>query len=189
VLLGLLGIALSAEEAASPPGARPASPLAPAGGPVRDSRRATVVFSDGKKHAGLLWLTPGKRLKIFDRAKQEYREFNLHEVVAVKVDPEEEVMERVWRWKENASDEKVYTGETYPWRKYVTTLTVRDAEGKQTTVTGDVTAELYLEEKPGEKPMRVVLYRRDKGKVGEKLSDLIYVTAVNFDEGKGEGKE
>ena len=189
VLVGLLGTALRAGEEAPPQNARPPSPLVSAAGPVREARRGTVVFSDGKKRAGLLWLTPGKRLKIFDRAQQEYREFSLKEVVAIKVDPEQEVVERVWRWKENASDEKVFTGEAYPWRLCVTTLTVRDAQGKQSAVTGDLSGELYLEEKPGEKPMQVLLYRRQKGDVGEGLSQLVYVTAVNFEEGRGEGKE
>lgn len=147
------------------------------------------MFSDGKRRTGLLWLTPGKRLTIFDRAQQTYREFTLQELVAIRVDPEQEVVERVWRWKENASNEKVFTGETYPWRLCVTTLTVRDAEGKQATVTGDLSAALYLEEKPGEKPVRVLLYRRQKGETGQALSDLVYVTAVNFEDGKGEGKE
>ena len=189
VLAGLLGTALLAGEEAPPQSARPPSPLVPAVGPVREARRATVVYSDGKKRTGLLWLTPGKRLKIFDRAQQEYREFSLRELAAIKVDPEQEVVERVWRWKENASDEKVFTGETYPWRLYVTALTVRDAQGKQSTVTGDLSGELYLEEKAGEKPMRILLYRRQKGDVGEGLSQLVYVAAVNFEEGRGEGKE
>ncbi|GAH98671.1 unnamed protein product, partial [marine sediment metagenome] len=105
-------------------------PLAPVGPPARQARPATVVFSDGSKRSGQVWLTPGKRLKIFERAQEKYREFALADVVRIDVDPEKEVMERVWRWKEHAFDEKVYTGEAYPWRMYVTTLAVRDRKGK-----------------------------------------------------------
>jgi len=169
----------------------PASPLAPAGAPARQARPATVVFSDGTKRAGQVWLTPGKRLKIFERAQEGYREFALADVVRIDVDPEKEVMERVWRWKEHASDEKFYTGEAYPWREYVTTLTVRDRKGRPKTVVGDMTALLYLQEDPKQeepkregpekKPVRLIVHRRDKGEVGQNLQDLVYVTAVIFD--------
>jgi len=148
-----------------------------------------VVFSDGSKRVGQLWLTPGKRLKFFDRAQEKYREFNLAEVVRIDVDPEKEVMERVWRWREHASDEKVYTGETYPWRQYVTTLTVRDRRGRLLTLTGDMTALLYFQDDPERKPDRLVIHRRQKGEVGQTLQDLVYVTAVLFEEGKDQEEQ
>lgn len=172
------------EEPASPP----VSPLEPVGPPVREARPATVIFSDGTKKSGRVWLTPGKRLKIFDRTARKYREFTLAQVERIDVDPEKEAVERVWRWKEHASDEKVYTGETYPWRKYVTTLTVRDHRGRRLTVTGDMTALLYLQEEPRKKPLRLVIHRRHKGRPGQSLQELTYVTAVVFEPGEG-GKQ
>jgi len=156
--------------------------LAREGEPARQARPATVVFSDGTKWVGEVWLTPGRRLKIFDRTQESYREFALAEVVRVDVDPEKELMEPIWRWREHASDEKGYTGEVYPWRQYVTTLTVRDRRGRPFTVTGDMTALLYFQNDPEKKPIRLVIHRRHKGGVGQTLQDLVYVTAVVFEE-------
>ena len=185
VLWGLAPARGRAEEPRTPAPEPPVSPLAPTGPQARQARPATVVFSDGSKKRGQMWLTPGKRLKIFDRLQQKYREFRLAEVERIDVDPEKEVVERVSRWKENASDEKVYTGETYPWRKYVTTLAVRDRRGRRLTVVGDMTALLYLQEAPRRKPLRLVIHRRHKGEVGQTLQDLLYVTAVVFEDSEG----
>jgi len=148
-----------------------------------------VVFSDGARRRGQVWLTPGKRLRIFERAQQKYHEFTLAELERIDVDPEKEAMERVWRWKEHASDEKVYTGEAYPWRKLITTLTVRDERGKRRSVTGDMTALLYFQEDPQKKPVRLNIHRRHKGQVGQTLQDLVYVTAVIFESGKGDREQ
>ncbi len=143
-----------------------------------------MVFSNSRKLVGQVWLTPGKRLKVFERAQEKYREFSLQDVLRIDVDPEKEKMEPVWRWREHASDEKVYTGETYPWREYVTTLVVLDRRGKRLTVVGDVTALLYFQADPKKKPVRLIIHRRDKGEVGQTLHDLVYVTAVVFEEQK-----
>ena len=181
---------MGAEEPGAPaPAGPPVSPLTPSGAPARQARPAAVVFSDGSERSGQVWLTPGKRLSIFERAQEKYREFALADVARIDVDPEEESMERVWRWKEHASDEKVYTGETYPWRKYVTTLALRDREGKPQNVVGDMTAALYLQEDPEKKPVRLVIHRREKGEVGQTLQDLVYVTAVIFEPPKKEEKQ
>lgn len=190
VVVLVAACSMGAEEPGGPaPGGSPVSPLAPVGPPARQARPATVVFSGGSKRSGQVWLTPGKRLKIFERAQEKYREFALADVVRIDVNPEKEVMERVWRWKEHASDEKVYTGEAYPWRKYVTTLAVRDRKGKLQNVVGDMTAVLYLQEDPEKKPVRLLIHRREKGEVGQTLQDLVYVTAVVFETPKEEEKQ
>ena len=183
-LAALLGGPLGGEEArSSSPGQVAGSPLAPEGEPVRQARQATVVFSDGRKRVGHAWLTPGKRLKIYERAREKYLEFSLEDVLRIDVDPEKEKLEPVWRWREHASDEKVSTGEAYPWRQYVTTVRLRDRQAKVHTVTGDMTALLYFQEDL-KKPSKLTIHRRHKGEVGQALQDLVYVTAVIFEEEK-----
>ena len=57
-----------------------------------------------------------------------------------------------------------------------------------------MTALLYLQEDPkqGEperKPTRLIVHRRDKGEVGQTLQDLVYVTAVVFENSRKEEEQ
>lgn len=133
---------------------------------------AAVSTSDGKSASGLLYTTLGKPLKIYDRAKEKFVSFTLKEISRIDVAVEIEKEEPYWYWKESGSDEKVYTGKSYPWRKYVTTVTFPG--GKK--ITGTLSGLLYLE-KNGKKT-RHILYERQKGKEGQKPKDLVYVTSV-----------
>lgn len=134
----------------------------------------TVRTSDGKTASGLLYTTLGKALKIYDPEKKKFVKFTLNEIKRIDVAIEIEKEEPYWYWKESGSDEKVYTGKTYPWRKYVTTVTF--SGGKK--VGGYLSGLIYLE-KDGKKT-RYTLYKRQKGNEGQKPKDLLYVTNVTI---------
>ena len=83
-------------------------------------------------------------------------------------------MEKEWRWKENANDEKVYTGREYPMRELETVLHLKDGR----TLTGPLTTLIYVANANGDQ--RFLLHKRQKGDPGMKLADLVYVKLVDF---------
>ncbi len=169
-LLAVLALVLPALSAESAPKVPP---------PLFEGPKATstlpgaITTSDDKTTSGLIYATLGKPMTIYDRAEKRYLEFPLADVSRIDVAVEEEHEEPYWYWKESGSDEKVFTGNTYPWRKYLTTVTF--ASGKK--ITGDMAGPLYIETPSGEKK-QFILHKRDKGKEGQKLADLLYVKSV-----------
>jgi len=140
-----------------------------------DVRKGTLTLSDGKSYTGDIFTTRDKRFRIYNRETKEYRDVDIRELAEIQVTPDEEHDEKDWRWKEGGSDEKVYTGKTYPWRLYCTTLVLQNGE----KLAGDLAAPIYVLA-DGEKK-DYILHKRDKGPVGMKLSELLYVKKVVFE--------
>jgi len=187
--MGAIGLCDEQPEGTPPPKAPAVSPLVREGEPVRAPRPAALLYSDGTSKKGDVWLTPGvHRLTLFDVTSERNREFEFARVVRIDIEPEREEAERVWRWKENASDEKVYSGASYPWRLFRTVLTVRGARGKSMTATGHLDALLYYQGDPKKKPEKIFLHRRHKLDPGRTLADQVYVTAVVFEQQKGQAQ-
>ncbi|MHC4715011.1 MAG: hypothetical protein ACYTAN_17350, partial [Planctomycetota bacterium] len=99
--------------------------------------------------------------------------FRLSDISRIDVEIEEEWEEPFWYWKESGSDEKVYTGKTYPVRKYRTSVTFTDKR----KITGTLSGLVYLETENGEKKA-YTLYERQKGREGQKPEDLVYVKSI-----------
>ena len=112
-------------------------------GPKSDAREDAVPgyieTSDGKITPGMLYLTRDMRLKINDQSIQRQREIPLRVVKQIDCAVKKEWMEREWRFKELASDEKLYTGRSYPAREYEHTITLRDGR----TIRGPLAAIVY----------------------------------------------
>jgi len=172
-----------------------------AAAPLFESARAdyavdgTLSTSDGQTFTGVLFTSGGKPLRIFERGKSQFVDFTLKDIVRLDVAVEEEHEEPYWYWKQSGSDEKVFTGKTYPWRKYITTVTLLGGR----TLTGDLDGLLYIEvpsptgdpsvqttgtpQPTGARKLRFLLHKRDKGEEGQKASELVYVTAVTVTQG------
>ncbi len=144
--------------------------------------KATLTTSDDKTQAGLVYTTLGKPLKVFDREKERFVSFRLSNIARIDVEIDEEWEEPVWYWKESGSDEKVYTGRTYPVRKYRTSVTFTDDR----KITGTLSGLVYLETENGEKKAHA-LYERQKRKEGQKPGDLVYVRSIVVERGEEEG--
>lgn len=134
-----------------------------------------VQMSDGTTVAGKVYLTRDHRLKVFDEKLKKHREVPLRVVKAIDAVILKEWDEREWRFKENANDEKVYTGRSYPAREYAHRLTLTDGR----TVEGALAAIVYVAPEGGE-PRRFLLHKRDKGDVDTKLKDLLYVRTIHL---------
>ena len=168
--------------AAEPPAINPFGPT-PA---ERDSQREDAVpgcieLSDGSIHPGLIYLTRDKRLKIYDEQLERQREIPLRVVKQIDCAVKKEWMEREWKYKETTSDEKMYTGRSYPAREYLHTITLHDGR----TITGPLAEIVYLQQPQDDsqaaakgnaepKVERFLLNKRNKGEAGAgiEIADL-----------------
>ena len=187
-LLGLLAVprvwATGAEE---PPALNPF-------GPVRHAREDAIPgyleMSDGKVHAGAVFLTRDKRLKIYDENLKRQREIPLRVVKQIECKVLKEWMEREWRFKELTKNEKYYTGRQYPAREYAYTITLKDDR----TITGPLAEIVYVKPyldpkatptggyRPEAKEQRFLLHKRDKGEIGDDLESLTYARLIKLGE-------
>ena len=166
--------------------------LNPFGSVRRDRDDAVPGYletSDGKVYPGSVYMTRDKRLKILDDSIQRQREVPLRVVQQIECTVLKQWMEREWRFKELALNEKYYTGREYPSREYVHTITLKDGR----TITGPLAEIVYvrpyahspsepLAHRPQVKAERFLLHKRDKGDPGEDLKSLTYVKLIKLGE-------
>jgi len=142
--------------------------------PPPDSVPGFLKLSNDDRIAGHIHLTRDAVLKFHHTSEKKLLHIRLSELTHIEQRVLTERMEKEWRWLENANDEKVYTGRTYPMRELQTVLHMKDGR----TLEGMMTALLFVDNENGRQ--RFVLHRRQKGKPGTKLSDLLYVRLVDF---------
>jgi hypothetical protein len=174
--------------AGEPPAINPFGPRPTTG--REDAIPGYVELSDGTIHPGSVYLTRDKRLEINDQQVQRQREVPLRVVKQIECRVKREWMEREWKFKELASDEKMYTGGTYPAREYMHQITLQDDR----KITGELSAIVYVQplmsSSAGEtagpsapaEPEKFLLHKRDKGAVDDKLESLVYVRFVRLGE-------
>ncbi len=143
-----------------------------------DSLPGYVELSDGAIRLGRVYLTRDARLKIYDAKTERQREVPLAAIRKVEGTVEREWLEPEWRFKENANDEKVFTGRSYPSREYIHTITLRDGR----TLRGPMSALVYVAPEGGGEAEKYVLHKRDKGPAGMALGGLVYVRVIGVGE-------
>ena len=167
---GLLSLTFSASAQES----KRINPFAPAT-PVRDdSRPGTVTLSDGTVLKGHVYTTRDKRLRIFDAKDKTRKDIPLEALSTIEVNIEKEGLEKDWRWKEEGSDVKLYTGHAYPWKQYVTTIALLDGE----KITGHVNGLVYIQ--TDKETQKFILHEKDKGEKDQKLTDIVYLKKVEL---------
>jgi hypothetical protein len=173
-------------------------------GAVRQDRDDAIPgyleMSDGQVFVGNIYMTRDKRLKMEDSMRQvgggdvpaddnsekRQREIPLRVVKQIEAKVEKEWVEKEWRFKELALDEKYYTGRTYPARKYVYTVTLKDGR----KITAPVAEIFYVKpfreltsgprSEEDNEPIRFMIHKRDKGEPGTTLKDLTYVKLIKL---------
>ena len=191
VVASLVSVAAQAQE---PPALNPF-------GPVRTERDDAVPgymeMSDGKVIVGNIYMTRDKRLKIYDASTKRQREIPLRVVKQIECKVLKEWMEKEWRFKELALDEKYYTGRQYPSRECEYTITLHDDR----TITGPLAELFYVQPfayaagearsyRPDVKPEKHLIHKRQKGDPGTTLKDLTYVKLIKLgEEALEEGKK
>ncbi len=144
--------------------------------PRDDAVEGCVELSDGTLRPGWIYLTRDKRLKLYDDQQQRQREIPLRAVAKIECRVKREWMEREWKFKETTSDEKIYTGRSYPAREYLHTITLKDGR----TVAGPLAAIVYVQPLGKQEAERFLLNKRNKGDLGQDLKTLVYVKWIQF---------
>jgi hypothetical protein len=188
VLLGglvLLGDGPPAfSQQSEPPAINPFGSAAERADPQRDDAvPGFLETSDGKIHPGQITLTRDARLKIFDAQQKKHREVPLKAIKRIDCSVVKEWMEDEWRFKENASDEKYFTGRTYPAREYTHKITLQNGRKIEGNLSGIVyvRAESAAPHPTGVgPPTRFLLHQRDKGEPGTGLKSLVYVRTIQL---------
>jgi hypothetical protein len=141
-----------------------------------EGRPGSVEWSDGRKLAGAISLTPGKDLRLFTSTAQV--SLQLAEVKEIRFKPEKEEMWEGFYFPNAGQATQVKTGEVYPIRYLQTQITLADGQA----VEGHLfTTTLYVE--TDDATEKVVLMAKQTGANGQKLADLVYPTAIRFDAG------
>ena len=158
-------------------GAAAASPFATGKQAVhrKDAVPGYIELSDGVKRPGRIYTTRAKRLKIYNLKRKIYEFVPVPACKQIDVILEWERMDRQWRFKEAGNPEKVYTGRAYPVRMLAWRLTLRNDH----QIVGHILGQPLYATRDG-KAERFLLHKRDKGPLGAKLEDLIYIRRVVF---------
>ncbi len=176
----------AALQAAEPPAI---NPFGPAPTQREDAYPGYVEMSDGSIHPGDVYLTRDVRLKIFDRDMQRQREVPLRVVKLIECGIVREWMEKEWKFKEAASAEKMFTGREYPAREYLHRITLKDDR----QIVGPLAGIVYLQPfrytpsgpaqyRTAPETKKFILYKRQKGEIGDKLKALVYVKQIKLGE-------
>jgi hypothetical protein len=134
-----------------------------------------VELSDGSIHPGLIYLTRDKRLVIADEKTERQREIPLSAVKQIDCTIIKEWLEKEWKFKESAKDDKIYSGQSYPAREYEHTITMNDGR----TITGGLSAIVYVQSS-NKITEQFILNKRNKGEIGKDLQSLVYVKTIKL---------
>jgi hypothetical protein len=143
-------------------------------GPSEATRPGVLVLSNGRSLTGRFSTTLGQPLHVYDDSDQRFQDvpFSLIRTIEARVVWERQEAE--WEFAASGSDIKQYSGRTYPARMTHYVLTLKDGS----SVAGGVAAPIYLDGPDGRQIF--ILHKRDKGPVGQALTDLIYVKSIHF---------
>src|SRR4051812_22169322 len=86
----------------------------------------TITLSDGSKLHGEITTTAGKPLRVYDEAAKQYIDVPMENVASIKASVVWERDEKEYQFKLSGSDEKVYSGKTYPARELSYTVVTTD---------------------------------------------------------------
>jgi len=154
-------------------------------------RQASVLLSNGKVAEGTLLLTPGRDFRLVGIPSEQgakfgkVRSFNLNIVKEITFSPYREFYRKHFRF-ERGTARKIYEGDPYPILEPKCTVVFNSGEKRSGILHSTV---IYLKEKDPDtgitlKNRKFILKSKQKGKPGQKLSDLVYVTRIRMlDEG------
>ena len=162
--------ALTGEAAKSAP-----APIAKPKTAQPDVRDGVIVLSNRQKVSGKLSLTQRKMLKVFDPKENRYRQFKLAQLSRIDVHVTGERLEREWRFKEEGSAVKIYTGRTSTRLDFELTLTLSD--GRSVPCLASRGQPLYLQPAKGKRRLFLIPRFMD-GEMGKKREDMIFVKQV-----------
>ena len=169
-----------------------ANPLSRRESNVReDTMPGYIEMSNGEVLPGLLYITRDKRLEVYDVELKRQRTIPIHKIAKIECNVEKEWYEKEWRFKELASDEKMFTGREYPCRIFTYTITFDDDRELEGPMSGLIFVQPLNEGEdastghiPERDAQRCYFNKRqsEKTDAGKKLGEIYYVKTVKIGE-------
>ncbi len=137
-------------------------------------RNGTVTLSNGTVLAGKVWTTLKTPFRVWLADIKQYRDIDIRLIKTIRVHVLAAKQIRDWRYQQEGSDIKNYSGKTRPRISFAYTFTM--LKGKP--ITGTLDAPLYV--RAHGHTSDLIIYKRVEGKLGEKLSAVVYVKSVTL---------
>ncbi len=137
-------------------------------------RRGVVVLSDGKVITGQIWTTLRTPFRVWLAGIKQYRDLDIRLIKSIHVKILRAHLIRQWRWQQEGSDIKVYSGLTKPRISFAYRFILLNGK----SVTGTLIAPLYV--RTAHHRYNLLMYKRIEGKIGEKIGGIVYVKSVRL---------
>ena len=162
------------QPASSPAIARP-SPLRDVSRKHRaDALPGVIELSDGTRLAGWMYGTRDKPWMVWVAEEKRWRRIPPAAVLSITAVVDREEMQLRWRWKATGQPEKVYTGKSYPFRRF--RWRFRLADGSE--ITGVVKGQPIWVEVHTKTQGPFLLQERSKGQDGQTLAEFVYIRKI-----------
>lgn len=137
-------------------------------------RTGIVTLSNGKVLSGQVWTTLKTPFRVWLADIKQYRDIDIRLIKTIQVRVLKAKEIRDWRYQQEGSDIKNYSGKARPRISFAYRFTT--LHGK--AITGTLDAPLFV--RVGGHTFNLILYKRVEGKLGEKLSSVVYVKSVTL---------
>ena len=137
-------------------------------------RLGTVELSNGRVLKGKIWTTLRTPFRVWLTDIKQYRDLDIRLIKSIHAKILRAHLIRQWRWQQEGSDIKVYSGKAKP--RITFAYTFHMLNGK--SITGTLIAPLYV--RTARHRHNLLMYKRIEGKLGEKISGIIYVKRVHL---------
>lgn len=136
--------------------------------------RDVVSWSDGSEMVGTVFMRGTTHIRLFNLQRMDYVQVAISDMARIDIEIEKASMQKVWRFKEEGSPEKIYSGETYPLHEYLTRVTLRNGVEIETHLVA------MMNIKIGKKEEKVPLVIKQAGGVTDNFEDLVYIKSIVF---------
>ncbi len=137
-------------------------------------RTGVVILSDGKTLSGRVWTTLKTPFRVWLPDIKQYRDIDIRLIKHIQVQVLAAKEIRDWRYQQEGSDIKNYSGKTRPRISFAYSFTLLNGK----LITGTLDAPLYV--RAAGHTANLIIYKRVEGKLGEKLSAVVYVKSVTL---------
>ncbi len=162
----LAAVVLSVAEEPQP------NPEAPAN--EAEKPRDVVTWSDGTEKVGTVFMRGTSHIRLFNLERKDYVQVAISDMARIDVEIEKASMQKVYRFKEEGSPEKIFSGETYPLHEYITRVTLRNGVEIETHLVAMMSLKVGKEEE------KLPLVIKQSGSVTDNFEDLVYVKNIVF---------
>ena len=139
---------------------------------------AEIELSNGKKVSGKLARMGVRPLTITPTGAKYQEKILLNDIISIRQIVKEQKMNRPWIYKEAGKVEKMYLEGTYPFINLNTEVVMTNGK----VVRGDIVSVAFKFRGKGLR--KLFLTRQIKGKVGEKMDDMVYPVRIKFNNRK-----